>query len=54
MGGATGSFTLTGNITAYEQFLLSFADIFGAGKNTNFGLGDVRGEEKKHESMQRK
>ena len=42
MGGATGLFTLIGNITAYEQFLLSFADIFGAGKNTNFGLGDVR------------
>lgn len=39
IGGVTGNFTLEGHFSAKELTLLEFAKIFGAGKNTNFGLG---------------
>lgn len=41
MGGIVGSFCLTGTREAYDAALLDFAGIFGAGKNTNFGLGNL-------------
>jgi hypothetical protein len=41
LGGAVGAFTLTGTYTPYMSALLDFARIFGAGKNTNFGLGQM-------------
>lgn len=39
LGGVSGSFTLKGRFSEKELALLEFAKIFGAGKNTNFGLG---------------
>lgn len=39
LGGVSGSFTLKGRFSEKELPLLEFAKIFGAGKNTNFGLG---------------
>jgi len=42
LGGALGEFEIAGRFTAYERALLSFAEIFHAGKHANFGLGQVR------------
>ncbi|MDR3341269.1 MAG: CRISPR system precrRNA processing endoribonuclease RAMP protein Cas6, partial [Treponema sp.] len=41
LGGVTGSFVVSGDFTAYEYACLKFAEIFHAGKNTNFGLGKL-------------
>ena len=41
LGGLMGEFTITGAFGLYEQIFLDFAHIFGAGKNTNFGLGSI-------------
>jgi len=42
LGGLIGSFTISGNFTSYECALLQFAELFHAGKNTNFGLGKIK------------
>jgi len=42
LGGALGEFEIAGRFTAYERALLSFAEIFHAGKHANFGLGQLR------------
>lgn len=39
LGGALGTFKLSGSFTAMEQNLLEFSRICNVGKNTNFGLG---------------
>ncbi|MDR1636712.1 MAG: CRISPR system precrRNA processing endoribonuclease RAMP protein Cas6 [Treponema sp.] len=41
LGGLTGSMVLAGFFTPYEYAILRFAEIFHAGKNTNFGLGKI-------------
>jgi hypothetical protein len=41
LGGVSGVFTLSGVFTGYERALLRFAELFHAGKNTNFGLGKI-------------
>ena len=41
LGGALGTFKLSETFTAIEQNLLQFASFFNAGKNTNFGLGQL-------------
>lgn len=41
LGGVAGSFRLAGTFSANEQNLLEFARLAGAGKNTNFGLGQL-------------
>lgn len=41
LGGASGSFKLEGTFSAIEQNLLEFARLANAGKNTNFGLGQM-------------
>jgi hypothetical protein len=41
LGGVSGSFALSGVFTSYELALLRFAELFHAGKNTNFGLGKI-------------
>jgi hypothetical protein len=41
LGGLTGYVALSGVFTPYEYALLRFAEIFHAGKNTNFGLGKI-------------
>jgi hypothetical protein len=41
LGGLTGYLRLSGVFTPYEYALLRFAEIFHAGKNTNFGLGKI-------------
>jgi hypothetical protein len=41
LGGVSGSFTVSGAFTSYELALLRFAELFHAGKNTNFGLGKI-------------
>ena len=41
LGGIQGSFILDGQISAFEESLLDAAVLFGAGKLTNFGLGQV-------------
>lgn len=41
LGGIQGSFILDGQISAFEESLLNAAILFGAGKLTNFGLGQV-------------
>ncbi|MDR1398862.1 MAG: CRISPR system precrRNA processing endoribonuclease RAMP protein Cas6 [Treponema sp.] len=41
LGGVSGSFSLSGAFTGYELALLRFAELFHAGKNTNFGLGKI-------------
>jgi hypothetical protein len=41
LGGLMGSLVLAGEFSAYEYALLKFAEIFHAGKNTNFGLGKI-------------
>ena len=41
LGGSSGSFKLEGTFSAMEQNLLEFARFANAGKNTNFGLGQM-------------
>lgn len=41
LGGAVGIFKLRGKFSDAEKSLLKFAEIAGAGKNTNFGLGQL-------------
>lgn len=41
LGGAIGDFMLIGEFNTYDYNLLKFANIFGAGKNTSFGYGDI-------------
>lgn len=41
LGGIQGSFVLDGKISVFEESLLSAAVLFGAGKLTNFGLGQI-------------
>lgn len=41
LGGVLGTFKIEGNFSDAEIALLKFAEIAGAGKNTNFGLGQV-------------
>lgn len=41
LGGVTGTFKLTGKFTKFELKLLEFNRIANAGKNTNFGLGQI-------------
>ena len=41
LGGACGSFKLKGKFSDFELALIDFAKIFNAGKNTNFGLGQM-------------
>lgn len=41
LGGVTGTFKLSGNFTEQDLKLLEFARISNAGKNTNFGLGQL-------------
>ena len=41
LGGMIGDFTLKGHFTQRDLDLIEFACIFGAGKNTNFGLGRI-------------
>jgi hypothetical protein len=46
MGGLSGIMELAGEFSPYEYALLRFAEIFHAGKNTNFGLGKIEVWEK--------
>ncbi|MCL2284151.1 MAG: CRISPR system precrRNA processing endoribonuclease RAMP protein Cas6 [Fibromonadales bacterium] len=39
LGGITGNLTLQGEFNEYEIALFKFAELFNAGKNTNFGMG---------------
>jgi CRISPR/Cas system endoribonuclease Cas6 (RAMP superfamily) len=41
LGGCVGDFTLSGSFSGRELALLEFAELFQAGKNTNFGLGKI-------------
>lgn len=41
LGGVTGTFKLAGSFSAMDTGLLEFARIANAGKNTNFGLGQL-------------
>ncbi len=41
LGGMTGVFTLEGKFSSYDLSLIDSARLFGTGKNTNFGLGQV-------------
>ena len=41
LGGITGTFKMKGRFTDFELSLLELAKIAGAGKNTNFGLGQI-------------
>lgn len=41
LGGVSGTFKMEGKFIQEERALLDFAEIAGAGKNTNFGLGQV-------------
>lgn len=41
LGGVKGAFTLSGSFSPYELSLLEAARLFNAGKNTNFGLGQL-------------
>lgn len=41
LGGLTGKFKLSGNVSAFEADLLLGAELFSVGKNTNFGLGNI-------------
>jgi hypothetical protein len=41
LGGITGTMVLSGDFSPYEYAILRFAEIFHAGKNTNFGLGKI-------------
>lgn len=46
LGGAVGTFKLRGKFSDTEKSLLKLAEIAGAGKNTNFGLGQLECWEK--------
>lgn len=46
LGGAVGTFKLRGNFSDTEKALLKLAEVAGAGKNTNFGLGQLECWEK--------
>jgi len=46
LGGVIGSFTVSGDFSSYECALLQFAELFHGGKNTNFGLGKMKIQEK--------
>ncbi len=41
LGGIVGSFKIQGYFTEVERGLLRLNKIAGAGKNTNFGLGQI-------------
>ena len=41
LGGATGNLKIYGYFTPFELALLKFNKIANAGKNTNFGLGQL-------------
>lgn len=41
LGGVVGTLKLQGSFSTLEQNLLGFGKIFSAGKNTNFGLGQI-------------
>lgn len=41
LGGVVGTLKLRGTFSALDQNLLEFGKIFSAGKNTNFGLGQI-------------
>ena len=41
LGGVTGSFKMKGKFSTFDLALLDFARIFNAGKNPNFGLGQI-------------
>lgn len=41
LGGVVGTFKLKGKFSPFDLALLEFAKIAGAGKNTNFGLGQM-------------
>ena len=41
LGGSMGSFKMKGVFSNFEISLLELAKIAGAGKNTNFGLGQL-------------
>lgn len=41
LGGSVGNFKITGNFSDFELSLLELNRIAGAGKNTNFGLGQI-------------
>lgn len=41
LGGIVGSFKIEGTFTEFERDLLRMNKIAGAGKNTNFGLGQI-------------
>ena len=41
LGGAVGTFKLRGKFSDAERSLIGLAEIAGAGKNTNFGLGQL-------------
>ncbi len=41
IGGALGTIKLQGSFSAHEQNLIEFSRLFNAGKNTNFGLGQL-------------
>lgn len=41
LGGVTGTFKLEGEFSDFEIAMLDFAKLFNAGKNTNFGLGQL-------------
>jgi hypothetical protein len=45
LGGALGELEITGRFSPYERALLDFGALFHGGKNTNFGLGEMRVEE---------
>lgn len=42
LGGVTGSINLVGKISTFEKGLLEGAELFSIGKNTNFGLGNIK------------
>jgi hypothetical protein len=46
LGGLIGDFTVSGDFSSYEYALLQFAELFHGGKNTNFGLGKMKIQEK--------
>lgn len=46
LGGLIGNFTVSGDFSSYECAILQFAELFHGGKNTNFGLGKMKVQEK--------
>lgn len=41
LGGSIGTFKIAGNFTQFEIFMLKLNKLANAGKNTNFGLGQI-------------